>query len=227
MLNGKIKSYVFDLDGTLVNTVEDIAYCMNYVLENNGLRQRRLGDYKEWIGAGARNILWNAAPEGSPLELLYEQFMAKYRDVVIRYATLYPGIEQMVSGLRQLDISLVVLSNKDHDLVCDIISRFFPSEPFTIIQGVENECLTKPNPEIFLSICQKLNVLPENAVIIGDSLIDMTTGFNAKSMTMAVEWGYQEREVLQQVRPTFFAEHPNDVLEVVESYLCEGVSSPS
>jgi len=191
---------IFDLDGTLLDTIEDLGSAVNSALEKNGLPTHAIDEYYLMVGSGVRNLVKRALPDNlkeddNTLDRVLADFFIFYRGSIDTYTKPYPGIARMLTSLQSEGYLLAVASNKFHDGVTTLISRFFPEIEFVSVLGSRPQCPLKPSPEIVDEI---INNCPKGskAVIIGDSGIDIATALAAGVPVIAVTWGFRTREYL-------------------------------
>jgi len=191
---------IFDLDGTLLDTIEDLGHAVNDALEKNSLPCHAIGEYYLMVGSGVRNLVKRALPDNlkedeDTLGRVLADFFVFYRNSIDKYTKPYPGIAEMLRKLQEEGYMLAVASNKFHDGVTALISHFFPDINFVSVLGNRPNCPLKPSPEIvdeIISSCGK----KAKAVIVGDSGIDIATALAAGVPVIAVSWGFRSREYL-------------------------------
>lgn len=195
-----IKLIIFDLDGTLLNTLGDLGACCNEVLERRGYPTHPLSSYPSFIGNGIRRLVERSLPEAvrcEPLvEELREEFVALYCDKIDRYTTPYAGIFPMLERLSERGIRLAVVSNKFQAGVDRLMARFFPTIPFVACFGQSADMPLKPNPAVDLSALRLVGASPEEALHVGDSPVDIATARAAGLRSVAVTWGFCREEHL-------------------------------
>ncbi len=195
----KFEGVIFDLDGTLINSLDDLADSMNSILIEAGCPTHEVEAYKYFVGNGLRNLVRKALPE----ELRDEQTVAKYfglmtskyRNNCLIKSKPYPGIVDLLDELKSRNLKLAVLSNKADELTKKIIESLLPGY-FDIVIGMTNEEYRKPNPAGALKISQQWGVKPECIAYLGDSGTDMQTAINAGMYAIGVLWGFRTEEEL-------------------------------
>jgi phosphoglycolate phosphatase len=211
----KFKGVIFDLDGTLVNSLEDLADSTNSVLSGFNYPVHELGSYKSFIGNGIRNIVRLALPESDRDELTvakcYDLMKEVYSNRCVNKTKPYDGIIDLLKELRSRNMKLSVLSNKTDELVRKIIQILMPGY-FDIIVGLSTEAQRKPNPVGALLISEKLRIPPENIVYLGDTGIDMQTAKNAGMYGVGALWGFSNGENLLNNGAKYILDHPMDLL---------------
>ncbi len=213
----RFQAVLFDLDGTLLDTLADLAAACNAALRQHGCAQLSEETIKTYIGYGARQLVESAVRASRPtwpdekIEPVYRTYREIYgRDWHVK-TTLYPGIEQLISDLKGAGIKLAVLSNKPHESTLEVINYYFPERTFDLCYGQLNPFPTKPDPALALHIAQKLGVTPQQVALIGDSGSDMLTAVRAHMTGIGVLWGFRDAEDLKDGGATFLAQ---DVAEL-------------
>ena len=212
-----MKAIIFDLDGTLLNTLDDIADSMNEVLRRHGLPLRATEEYKYFVGDGALNLVRRAASgaEAAGLDTirLEEEYSALYLLKQADKTAPYDGIPELLSTLAGRGVKIAVLSNKPHDATLKILSRYFPDTAFDAIIGHRPGHPVKPDPDGALEILGILGLPREEVLYLGDTGTDMQTAANAGLKAIGALWGFRERSELSANGAYAFAEHPSDVLD--------------
>lgn len=209
---------IFDLDGTLLNTIADLGNACNHALQQNNLIPHPLSAYNQMVGNGIRNLIRNAAPDETDTcrESILRDFL-KYYDRHCTDLTLpYPGIPELLSSLRQLDITLAVCSNKYQKAVDKIINFYFPGIRFAAIYGEREGIPRKPSPESVKKIMKELGVTEQETVMVGDSDVDIATAQNAGIDSIAVTWGFRSVPVLKESDPIWMVSNPSEILSIIE-----------
>lgn len=193
---------IFDLDGTLCDSVESIAYCANRALRELGLREASLEDYKIFVGDGVDMLVHRLLRvNGDEKELhfteLKEKYMEYFREGCLYHVTPYPGILETLKELKELGAGLGVISNKPHANTVNVIHQVFGEEIFDWVQGQTEELPRKPDPKGALYTAQMLKAEPKNCLYVGDTGTDMKTGTAAGMYTVGVLWGFRGREELE------------------------------
>ncbi|WP_407311102.1 HAD family hydrolase [Desulfosporosinus sp. SB140] len=215
----KFKAVIFDLDGTLVNSLEDIADSMNQVLFALGFESHSLQAYKYFIGNGIRNLVREALPEGSREETLisecFDLMMKEYRERCLDKTRPYQGIPELLDELIQRRIKLTVLSNKIDELTKKVVLTLLPSWSFEAVMGPSPNLPRKPNPAGALLISQKLGLLESDILYLGDSGVDMKTATAANMYAVGALWGYRTKEELILNGAKSLINHPSELLNLL------------
>lgn len=187
------KLCVFDMDGTFVNSLGDIAAAMNRSLEKLGHKPYAEEDYCRMVGDGMRVLCKRAIPDAGDeeLERLISYYNADYLNNCCIKTAPYDGMVELAEELRRLDIKRAILSNKPHTQACEIAEKLFDSELFTEIIGQSERFPTKPAPDALLYLIEKYSVSKEETVYIGDSDVDIKLGKAAGVFTVGVTWGFR------------------------------------
>lgn len=212
----------FDLDGTLVNTLEDLHYATNYALSQQGLPQITLEQTRQFVGNGVVLLLKRASGSDDPalVDRLHQGFNTYYADHCTDHVKPYPGVPEAVALLKQAGVKVAVLTNKPNEFVSKILSACFPQDSFDAMLGQTNRFPTKPNPESLHYLMEQLQV-PKDAkcVYAGDSDVDIKTARNAGLISISCTWGFRPKEELIPLHPDYFAETGAELEEVLRKLL--------
>ena len=222
-----IKGIIFDLDGTLVNSLEDLHTAVNRMLSYFEFGERTIEESRAAINKGTEVFVSRSLPdEVQNLSFIkrsaIKEYEKQYGLCYLDKTAPYENIEALLMNLKQRGIKLSVLSNKKDKFVKDIVSKLFDKKDFIVIQGQEKLPL-KPNSSATAAIIKKMGVKPSQCLIVGDSDVDMQTGFNANIRSVGVCWGYREKEVLENAGATFIIEKPEELCEIVDYLKNESV----
>lgn len=214
-----VRSCVFDLDGTLINTLDDLAFATNQALADNNLPIHDSDTLRSYVGDGVGRLVWRAAPEGSSQELLdrlLDRFFEVYEREMLVRSRPYPGIMDLLETLQLSGIPMAVLSNKMHSATERICDHFFP-DIFDVVLGHKEENLLKPAPDGLFQICQKMKVEPQEGLYFGDSIIDIKTAQAVSMPVLACSWGYTGRKGLQSKGADAVISVPEEALPIIFS----------
>ncbi len=213
------KAIIFDLDGTLVNSLEDLADSMNIVLKKNGFPDHNYEAYRYFVGKGIRNLVTKALPEPNRTEELIDRCLAlmisEYNKNCTNKTRPYNGIPELLKELVSRNIKVAVLSNKADEFTNKIVSTLFPDISFTAIIGFTEESLRKPNPANALLISQKSGLKADEIIFAGDSDIDMKTAFNAGMFPLGVLWGFRTADELKEAGAKALIKNPSEILALM------------
>ncbi len=207
------RALIFDLDGTLVNSLRDIAEALNECLELLGLEPHPLDDYRYMVGEGVPTLCQRAigAHHGHLVGRLTELARARYRARPLRYTRPYPRVEAMVARLRDRGLRLGVLSNKPHEMTTRIVRTFWPDHQFAAIQGYVEEGFRKPSPHYALRLCDTLGIPPAQTWIVGDTPTDVETARRAGMPSLGVTWGFRTRADLEAAGADRIIDSPDEL----------------
>lgn len=215
-MNARFTHAVFDLDGTILNTLEDLARACNYVCELHGWPTFPLDAYRYKVGNGMLKLVERIMPaEYLGDEAMFAQVLAEFR---ARYAehkedhtAPYPGIIEALDSLRAADITLAVLTNKDHDAALPLVERFF-GQRFAVVQGALPTFPPKPAAPITRYVLDRLGADPQRVLYVGDSNVDVQTGHNAGLLVAGAAWGFRGATELEAAGADFILEHPDELI---------------
>ncbi len=213
-----IKCVIFDLDGTLVNTIDDLGLACDYLLEKKGKEAKwTVDDYKRFVGNGAK-LLVERAFEGElskeELEEQYQLFKVKYNEIKLEHAHAYDDIIDVVNTLKGKNIKLAVCTNKPDIAAKGMINQIFGENVFDMVCGALDDVPKKPDPTIAKRIIKTLNVTPNECVWIGDSSVDIETAKNLGCKSIGVTWGFRSFEHLFKACPTLILNAPKEILKI-------------
>lgn len=213
-------SIIFDLDGTLINSLYDIALSMNKVLEKHGYKTHDIDKYNYFVGDGALVLVKNAMPENSTNEEINDalkSFIDIYESNTHNNTKAYDGINEMLNKLEIMNIKKAVLSNKPHKFTLQYVENIFKEFNFLEVHGQKTDIPKKPNPKMALTIATKLNTHINDMIFIGDTATDIKTAKNAKMKSIGVAWGFRPIEELKSAGADFIAHKPMDIIDYINS----------
>lgn len=210
------KLVIFDLDGTLLDTIADLAAATNHALQSYGYPTHDTNAYRFFVGNGINKLFERALPDGEKttenIQHIRSCFIPYYNEHSADLSRPYPGITEMLETLQSEGILLAVASNKYHEATTKLIGQFFPTIRFTVVLGQREGIPSKPDPQIIEEISQHAHVSKEDIVYVGDSCVDMQTGQNAGVTTIGVSWGFRPRTELEAYHPALIADESKDIL---------------
>lgn len=213
----RYSTFIFDLDGTLLDTLADLAASVNYALGSCGLPQHTTDDVRRFVGNGVRVLMERAVPQGAqnPLfDTAFATFRQHYLDHSLDTTRPYDGIPQLLAELRQRGCRLAVVSNKFYAATQELCRHFFADTISVAIGEHEAEGIRKkPAPDTVVEALRQLGVGSEGAVYVGDSDVDVLTARNSGLPCISVLWGFRSRDFLIQHGATTFALTPHDILQ--------------
>ena len=212
------KTVIFDLDGTLLDSIEDIASSMNKVLESLQLPTHKIEDYKHFVGGGVDILVENALNNQSKeiKDEVIKRFKIEYDGKLHSKTLPYDGIYELLDELKKLDINLAVLSNKPHEFTVSYVNHFFINYNFKEINGQKKDVPKKPDPKAALDIVKCLDSSCENTYFIGDTKIDMQTAKSANMTAIGVLWGFRDEKELKEHGADFIVKEPLEIINIIK-----------
>jgi phosphoglycolate phosphatase len=215
----KYKGVIFDLDGTLVDTLSDLAAAMNSALKKRGFPELPLEDYREKVGWGIRRLAFLALPEDARTpenaELLAVDAAGFYAETPLVNSRPYPGISELINILLAKKIKIMVLTNKPDLVAQKVIAGLFPQDAFDIVRGESAERARKPDPACVWELLVDFDLVPANVILAGDSEIDIETALASGCYALGVGWGYRSRETIMKAGAKRIIERPLELLELL------------
>lgn len=217
MPSSTIKGIIFDLDGTLLDTLGDLTTAVNLTAKDYGFPTLTKQQVSDNIGNGFKVTITKSLPGLGPDEIpvAVEKFKVHYGEVYKQDSPAYEGIDELLNALVYRKIRLSVVSNKVHPYVVDLIASRFPSHQFDFVYGEGENQKRKPDPQGLLAACEAMGLEPHEVLMIGDSDADLQSAKAAGMRMLAVSWGFNSVEKLKGVGCTNFAFHPKEVLEAL------------
>lgn len=215
------KGIIFDLDGTLADTLTDIASSMNRVLQERGYPVHPVEEYKILIGRGLENLVTGSLPKEARMPSIIAACLASliedYRENCLVNTRLYPGIESLLFRLQDKGLKLAVFSNKADDLTRLIVNSLMPGIRFSKVVGARPDYPKKPDPSGARLISEFLHLLPEQVIYLGDSDVDMLTARGAGMLAVGVLWGFRTKEELLLNGADHLLSDPNELMALLEN----------
>ncbi|GET25158.1 HAD family hydrolase [Prolixibacter sp. NT017] len=213
------KGIIFDLDGTLLDTIEDIADSMNRVLSENNLPTHDNEAYRLFVGSGIRNLVREALPESqrdeATIRAYFETMYSLYKKNCVNKTRPYDGVTDLLDELSARDLKLAILSNKADEMTQQTARTLLPEEYFTIIAGLTDESLKKPNPQKALQMSKEMGIDPKEMIYVGDTDVDMQTANNAGMYAVGVLWGFRGEEELRANGAKKTVAHPSELMTLL------------
>lgn len=210
---------IFDLDGTLLDTVADLAASTNYALEQCGFPTHEAEAYKFFVGNGINKLFERALPDRAKdqetILKIRKHFIEYYNDHNSELTVPYPGISELLSTLQSKNIQLAVASNKYQQATTELIQHFFPDINFVAVFGQRENVPIKPNPAIVNDILAITGTERKDVLYIGDSGVDMQTAQNAGVEAAGVTWGFRPRAELEQFEPKYIVDNTSRIFEII------------
>ena len=215
------KLYIFDLDGTLVDSLEDLADSVNITLERHGYPGHITEEYKYFVGNGALKLIERALPENARTEqnirAVHNDYTKVYTEHLLCKTKPYDGINELLAELKRRGCKLAVASNKPDMHSRMVVESIFGADIFDTVHGKREGVPTKPSPDIMLDIMAELGVTAEECVHSGDSSVDVETAKNAGIACVGCTWGFRTQEELEKAGADFIAHEPADILHMTLS----------
>lgn len=207
------KTYIFDLDGTLLDTLNDLHASCNYALRTHGMPERSLEEVRQFVGNGVKKLMERAIPDGLE-NPLFEETLQTFRQHYLLHnldTTLpYPGIMEMLQQLKAQGKRIAVVSNKFYAATQDLCKHFF-GDTIQVAIGEREDIKKKPAPDTVLEALRQLQVTRQDAVYVGDSEVDVETAHNSGIPCISVLWGFRSKSFLLSHGATTFIETPNEL----------------
>lgn len=215
-----IKTILFDLDGTLLNTIDDLTDAGNWVCEQNGWPTHTVEQFKRMVGNGIPKLVERFSPEEArtpeQLAATLTQFTARYDAHKEDKTAPYPGIPALLKQLRCEGYQCAVFSNKADDLCGKVIEHYFGRDCFDAVRGSRPNVPTKPDPTGVYELMEQLGADPSSTIFVGDSNVDIQTGHNAALPAIGVLWGFRDEDELTAAGADILVRTPEEILEYVK-----------
>jgi len=211
------KAIIFDLDGTLIDSLLDIALCANIVLKEFDQPEHDIDSYRDFLGGGALFLIKNCMPKDSSEEMInkvLERFKIVYDNEQHSNTKPYDGIFDLLKELKIRKIKVGVLSNKPHYFTCKYVEEFFSSLNLEEIHGQKDYIPKKPDPKAAIEIANRFEISCEKVFFVGDSDVDMNTAINANMIPVGVEWGFRGPKELIEHGARHIVKTPKDILDL-------------
>lgn len=211
------KLVIFDLDGTLLNTIGDLTVAVNYTLGECGFPLHTYDEVKTMVGNGVLKLIERALPEAERTA----DNLARARSIFLPFYSAhnaekthpYEGIPELLEELRKKGLKMAVASNKYHEATCKLIPHYFPTIPFEVVLGQRDGVPAKPHPQIVADILSEVGVGRQEVLYVGDTSVDMLTAQAAEVDAVAVDWGFRPRQELASHNPLAIISHPLQLLD--------------
>ena len=215
------KAVIFDLDGTLLNTLEDIAAAANRVLETMNMPTHPLEAYRLFVGNGMKTILTRILPEQQQKPSIIAEAVKCFQEDYSQHwnvkTSVYDGIEKMLDTLTEEGYPISILSNKPDNFTHQCVEQLLPKWTFWPLFGQRPDVPRKPDPQAALEITEKLNLKPSEILFVGDSSVDMKTASNAGLDGAGVLWGFRSEEELRNSGADYIIAHPRELITILKN----------
>lgn len=213
------KLIIFDLDGTLLDTIEDLANSVNHALKEFNFPTHPIEAYRFFVGNGVNKLLERALPEDKRnadfISMVKHEFIKHYFVHAEEFTKPYPGVADLISKLAAEEYQLAVASNKVHDATVQLVKRYFPAIHFTAVFGQRDGFPAKPNPGILEEIISIAGVDKSEVLYVGDSGVDVATAINAKVAFTGVLWGFRPQKELEELGAVSFVESAEELYRLI------------
>lgn len=219
-----ISTFIFDLDGTLVDSVPDLAHALNATLHDMGLPNYPETTIRHWVGNGARMLVERGLSgstsishgQSNPqINAALDKFLAHYRALVCQYSALYKGVFDTLATLKRKQYNLALVTNKPEEFIPPILNAYSLNDMFLVTLGGDSLPEKKPSPMPLLHVSDTLNVAPETCIMVGDSKNDILAAQAANMKSVGLTYGYNYGEDIDQYEPNWTCEHFSQLLNIV------------
>lgn len=216
----EFNAIIFDLDGTLLNTLEDIGDSVNRMLTDNGFPGHSLDDYRGYIGNGLKKLVERSLPVEARSAEMIETSVRRAREIYWKNWNIktrpYDGITDMLDHLKQKEIPMAVLSNKPHDFTVRYVDAYFGKWDFDVVMGQSDRFPVKPDPASALDVARQIGLPPSAFLFVGDSMADVQAATAAGMHSVGVEWGFRGPKELIENGCRTLVGHPLEILTLVD-----------
>ncbi len=214
-----IKAVIFDLDGTLVNSLADLCDSTNFALRKHGLETHPLEEFKYLVGDGMKKLIERAIGDNVDEESynkVFNDFMSNYREHYLDKTKPYDDIERVLLELKSLGLKFAVVSNKADDMAKILTKKLF-GDIFVEVVGKRENYPLKPDPTLTLEVISNMECEPKECIFVGDSGMDMANAKNANCVALGVLWGFRKRQELIDNGAEYLAQNPQEMLNIIKS----------
>jgi len=214
-----IKAVLFDLDGTLANSLKDLANAVNYALSKENYPPREVEEFKMFVGDGMPKMIERALPEGHKdadtvdrmLKFVLEHYSVHYAD----NTTSYDGVSELIETLKGMGLIVAVVTNKAQEMADIVVEKLY-GNTFKKVFGKREGVPAKPDPTMALLAMEELGVTPEECVFIGDSGMDVATGVNSGALPVGELWGFRGEDELRENGAKYIITHPTELIDIIK-----------
>jgi len=214
----KYDTVIFDMDGTILDTLDDMTDSVNYVMEKHGFPARTKAEVKNIVGNGVASLVQNALPDGISMQdfnTVLQEYIDHYKSNMFNKTAPFPGIPALLCSLQAKGYNMAVVSNKLHSAVVEL-NRVFFSETIPVAIGQSEDVHKKPAPDSVFKALKELGASPGKALYVGDSEVDVQTARNAGLVSVGITWGLRDRSVIMDAGADFIIDAPQDLLRILD-----------
>lgn len=215
---GNFKTIIFDMDGTILDTLGDLAASVNYVLKKHGFPLKTLDDVRKIVGNGVASLVENSLPDGArtpDFNTILQEYIVHYKANMTVQTAPFPGVPGLLQTLKQRGYKMAVVSNKLHSAVRELNDIYF-SDTIKVAIGLSESVNKKPAPDSVFRALRELGAPAEGAIYVGDSEVDVMTAQNAGLPSIGVTWGFRDRSVLVETGADHIADTPEEILAILD-----------
>lgn len=214
----RVEAVLFDLDGTLVDTLPDITWCLNQVLLEHGCPALTAETVRGYIGGGTTAMIERVAAQFGIADAiaLHQRYVTLYQHNLVQFSRPFSGVLELLEGCRQLQLPLAIVTNKAEEMALQVSRTLLPQNAFGPILGHRTGRSLKPQPDVAWEAARRLSVDPQRCLFVGDTEIDLKTARAAGMYSAAVTWGYGLTHTLQAQAPNFCCEQPAGLLRILQ-----------
>ena len=213
----KYKAVLFDLDGTLLNTLDDLYYSTNYALKAHNMKERTFEEVRCFVGNGVKVLIEKAVEPNriNEVEDVLTTFKQHYQEHSLDHISIYPGINELLQELINQNILIAVVTNKFDNAAQNIISKYFPTQ-VNITLGEKPPLNKKPHPDMCNYVLNKLGLTKEEVIYVGDSEVDILTAKNAGLKSVSCAWGFRTKEELLKANGNIIIDDPMEIINILK-----------
>jgi phosphoglycolate phosphatase len=210
------KLVIFDLDGTLLNTIDDICDSLNLALADAGLTTSTVEECKYYVGSGVDQLISRAIKGSGDFNFVKEKYMQYYQELQNNKTRPYDGVVELINKIKQMGLKVAILSNKPHDDALRVVDNYFGLELFDLVLGKKPENRIKPDIDGCLEILDTLKINKQNVLYVGDTNVDMQTALNSGFTSVAVSWGFRKISELENYN--YIINEALDLIQIIEEW---------
>lgn len=215
-----IKACIFDMDGTVVDTLRSISYFANNALNDAGLPSIEIEEYKYMVGNGAKTLVQRminkVGADTSLFDKVYGKYSTDYHNDFLYLTEPYDGVLDMLGKIKEMGLTIAILSNKPHETALKVSNALFGDKLIDVCYGAREGVLLKPDPQGVFEILKELGLNKDECLYIGDTSTDMKTGKSAGLYTVGVLWGFRKRDELEENGADAIISHPSELLDIID-----------